>query len=78
MSEDSYYSALEDEIVFAVDNIFKKYDRNLSLKLEEHEVQSLMRDALREMGAKDQGLQQRVKLFINRVDKDGDSKISKG
>lgn len=36
-----------------------------------------MRDALREMGSKDQTIQERVKLFITRVDKDGDCKISK-
>jgi hypothetical protein len=36
-----------------------------------------MKDALREMGSKDQAVQDKVKLFISRVDKDGDSKISK-
>jgi hypothetical protein len=36
-----------------------------------------MRDALREMGCKEYLIRDRVKLFISRVDKDGDNKISK-
>ena len=57
--------------------IFKKYDSNLNDKLEEHEVELLMRDALREMGSKEQYVRDRVRLFISRIDKDGDNKISK-
>jgi len=36
-----------------------------------------MRDALREMGSKEQYVRDRVRLFISRIDKDGDNKISK-
>lgn len=62
---------------FKIDTIFKKYDANHNNKLEEYEVEQIMRDALREMGCKEQLIKDRVKLFISRVDKDGDNKISK-
>lgn len=70
--------SLEDsEYQFTTDTIFRKYDINRKQKLGEIEVSLLLKDALKQTGSKENVTREKVKLFISKIDLDGDSKISK-
>ena len=67
----------EEELIKAVDAVFKCYDFDNSGTLEVQEVTSLINDALKQMKQTKKVSQAEVNQFINSVDVNKDQKISK-